>query len=411
MRLAVLTTGRQDWGHLRPLCEALAADPAFELKIIAGGMACSPAFGRIVDAVRDEGFPLAAELEWSPETADAVDQSSVALAEVGRALQVLQPDTLVLLGDRYETAAAALAATLLRVPIVHLHGGEETTGAIDNVLRHAITKLSHLHLVAHQAYAERVIQMGEDPATVHVVGALAVDNVLRRALPTREDLEHDLGISLEPPVGLVTVHPTTLGPDGSGEVEAVIDAVQAYPATWIVTLPNADPGHEHIREAFQALAAAPAALAAPDRPPAGPAANTAARAAQAPAPGKILLVPALGEERYLGLMKLAAFVLGNSSSGLVEAPSMRVPTVNVGDRQQGRIRSLSVIDVPPDTDAILAALHKAESQEFRAAVAWQPLPFGSGDAATRIVAILRQWRPPVPPRKAFYSMDLGTCAT
>jgi UDP-hydrolysing UDP-N-acetyl-D-glucosamine 2-epimerase len=377
MRIVVLTTGRQDWGLLRPLCDELSADRTFELRILAGGMACSVAFGRIVDEILDQGFDVAAELDWAPESRDCIEQSSAAMSMIGAALTAICPDALILLGDRYETAAAALSATLLGIPIVHLYGGEETEGAVDNVLRHAITKLSHLHLVAHQVYARHVIEMGEDPSCVHVVGSLAVDNLLRRALPDREELERVLGVTLVRPVGLVTVHPTTLRVGGEmSEVDAVTEAMRRYRATWIVTLPNADPGHQRIRDAFSALA--------------GESCN-------------IVAVPALGEERYLGLMKIADFVLGNSSSGLTEAPSLRVPTINVGDRQKGRIRSESVIDVPSDTDTILAALAKIESPRFRAVVAAQPPPFGSGDAASRIVAVLRDWSPPVPPRKPSYA--------
>lgn len=375
MRLVVLTTGRQDWGILRPLCEAVRDEDAFELAILAGGMACSSVFGRIVDTIRRQGFVVDAELDWAPEAQDAVAQASAAVSLVGAALRRLHPDALVLLGDRYETAAAALAATVLGIPIIHLYGGEETEGAIDNVLRHAITKMSHLHFVAHQAYADRVIQMGEDPLSVHVVGSLGVDNLLKLILPTRAELERHLGIQLERPLGLVTVHPATLSVRGHrNEVDAVIGAIRSYPATWVVTLPNADPGHEQIREAFLALA---------DESP------------------HVVAVSALGEERYLGLMRLADFVLGNSSSGIMEAPSMRVPTINVGDRQKGRIRSASVIDVPCDVDAILRALARAQSGDFRAAIATQHLPFGAGDAAERIVYVLRRWTPPLAPRKAF----------
>ena len=376
MRLVVLTTGRQDWGLLRPLCSALAADPSFDLRIVAGGMACSPTFGRVVDTIREQGLEVAAELDWKPERHSAVEQSAAALSMVAGALTKLQPDALVLLGDRFETAAAALAATILAVPIVHLFGGEETEGAVDNALRHAITKLSHLHLVAHPLYAERVIQMGEDPASVHVVGSLATA-LINRPLPDKPELERALGVELTEPIGLVTVHPTTLREDDQpSEVGAIIGAMEAYPATWIVTLPNTDPGHELIRAAFEELAAHV---------------------------DKVVVTPALGEERYLGLMQLAAFVLGNSSSGLTEAPALRVPTVNVGDRQKGRIRSASVIDVPPDTHAIVEALQKAASPEFRRSIATQPLPFGSGDAARRMVSALRDWKIPRPPRKAFHS--------
>lgn len=378
MRLAVLTTGRQDWGILRPLCEALQADPVFTVEILVGGMACSSAFGRIVEGIRAQGFEVAAEMDWAPEANEPARQTSVAVALVADALQRSRPDALVLLGDRYETAGAALAATVLGLPIVHLYGGEETEGAIDNALRHAITKLSHLHLVAHPLYADRVLQMGEAPATVHVVGSLGVDNLLKRKFPSREELSKSLGVKLGEPLGLVTVHPTTLSRGGAqNEVTAVIAAIKAFPATWVITLPNADTGHGEIRDALRALAEG-----SPN----------------------IVAVSALGEERYLGLMRQADFVLGNSSSGITEAPSLRVPTINVGDRQKGRVRSPSVLDVACDTQEILRAIRKALSPQWRAVIVRQPLPFGPGDAAERIVEVLKHWVPPRPPRKVFVEM-------
>lgn len=376
MRLAILTTGRQDWGILRPLCEALRADAGFSVEVLAGGMACSPAFGRVVDAIRALGFEVVEEMDWAPDVNDAVRQTSEAVALVGAALQRQPPDALMVLGDRYETAGAALAATVLGIPVVHLYGGEETEGAIDNALRHAITKLSHLHLVAHGAYAERVLQMGEPPSTVHVVGSLGVDNLVKLDRPTRAELEAAIGITLGRPLGLVTVHPTTLSRGGQpDEVSAVIAAIKAFPATWVITLPNADPGHAPIREALEALADGAANIAT---------------------------VSALGEERYLGLMRQADFVLGNSSSGITEAPSLRVPTINVGDRQRGRVRSPSVLDVACDEQEIVGAIRKALSPDWRARVDEQPLPFGDGHATERILAVLKAWVPPRPARKVFH---------
>lgn len=373
-RLAVLTTGRQDWGLLKPLCEKLSQSPAFEPLILAGGMACSPAYGRIVDAIRQASLPVSAELPWDLD-APAELQVGCAVESVARTLRQLEPEAIVLLGDRFETAAAALAATLLAVPIVHLHGGEETEGAIDNALRHAITKLSHLHLVAHPAYARRVLQMGEDPGTIHVVGSLAVDNMVGRPLRQRAWLEADLGVRLDAPVGLVTVHPTTLATrQRADEVDAVIGAMEQVDATWIVTLPNADPGNAPIRERLLDIAGR--------------------------RPG-VHAFQSLGEERYLALMALSFVVLGNSSSGVIEAPSLRVPSVNVGDRQKGRLRFPSIIDVPPDIPAIVEALSRVREEAFLSEVSGMSLPFGDGHASNRILEHLLQWCPPSPPRKRF----------
>ncbi len=378
LRLAVLTTGRQDWGLLRPLCAALRDDGHFELQLMAGGMACSPKFGRIIDDIRKNEFEIAHELPWEVEHAGAVEQSASALRTIGEALEIQTPDAIILLGDRFETASAALAATLLKIPIVHLYGGEETEGAFDNSLRHAITKLSHLHFVSHEVYARRVVQMGEDPTAVHVVGSLAVDNILRLQLPGRDELEAYLGLELNPPLGLVTVHPTTLASgENDATLEAVAEAMMMFEATWVVTLPNADPGNRAIRTRFLGMAA------------------------NAP---NVVTVNALGVERYLALMTLADFLLGNSSSGMTEAPSLRTPTINVGDRQKGRIRCPSIVDLPDDAASIIRALEDISGGSLDEEIKGMDLPFGEGDAAAKICAILAAWKPVNPPRKTFHSL-------
>ena len=375
MRWAVLTTGRQDWGLLRPLCEALRQERESELLLIVGGMACAEKHGKEVERVRAQGFDVADELPWSVEF-DAAVQASEALASVHDSLQRLQPTGLILLGDRFETAAAALAATLAKVPIIHLYGGEETEGAIDNSLRHAITKLSHLHFVTHDTYARRVRAMGEDPSNVYVVGSLAVDNIQRLQRKSIVELEDELEIALEPPIGLVTVHPTTLcGDRESTEVDAVAVAIDRLGGTWLVTLPNSDTGNRIVRQTMQSLAA---------RNP------------------RVHAFEALGETTYLQVMAVCDVVLGNSSSGLTEAPILGVPTVNVGDRQKGRMRCPSIIDVPPDPARIADAISVAIDEDFRAQAGNVACHLGSGDSATLITNVLRSWNPPRPPRKRFH---------
>lgn len=373
MRLAVLTTGRQDWGSLRSVCAALREDPAFDLRLLVGGMHVSARFGRTVRLIEGEGFVPAALLPWIPDRGDApaAEQAAVALRLCAEALRRERPDALLLLGDRFETAAAALAATLCLVPIVHLHGGEETEGAFDNALRHAVTKLAHLHLVSHPAHAARVIAMGEAPGAVHTVGAPGLDGARRIDLPDRGALEASLGLPLSAPVVVVTLHPATLGGDPGAEAAAVVAAMDAVPATYVVTLPNADPGHEAIRTALRAAAGRPGRVA----------------------------VEALGEKTFWGLLAHADAVLGNSSSALIEAPALGVPAVNVGDRQKGRLRGKNVIDAVADTPAIVGALRRALDPQFRRAIGSEGSPYGDGRSGARIVDVLRGWRPPVPPRK------------
>lgn len=372
-RLAVLSTGRQDWGILRTLCRLLQEDPAFQLALMLGGMHLSRRFGCARDQVVAEGFTPCEELAWVPEEGplNPEQQAAAAVRMVAEALGRQEPEALILVGDRFETASAALAATLRRLPIVHLHGGEETEGAMDNALRHAITKLSHLHFTSHSEHTARIVAMGEDPSTVHTVGAPGLDNLHRIDLPDRTTLERELGLPLQQRVVIVTLHPATLGASPAEEVAAVTAAMDEVEATYVITLPNTDPGSEVTRAGLLAAGLKPRRVA----------------------------VEALGERRYWGLMRVADAILGNSSSAVVEAPAIGLPAVNVGDRQKGRLRGGNLIDAPVDTAAIVQALRQALSTEFRRTAAAAPSPFGDGRASERIMQVLRQWSPPRPPIK------------
>jgi UDP-hydrolysing UDP-N-acetyl-D-glucosamine 2-epimerase len=373
--IALLTTGRQDWGILRSVAAGIREEPSLRLALVAGGMALSTRHGHPVDAMHADGYAPDAELAWIPDEADppADAQAAGALAAVGGWLRGARPDALVLVGDRLETAAAALAATLAAVPIVHLHGGEQTLGAFDDALRHAITKLAHLHLVSHEEHARRVVALGEDPAAVHVVGAPGLDNLWRDDLPGRAELESLAGIPLEPPLVLVTVHPATLEADPAAAARAVAAAMDAVPATYLVTLPNADPGGDEARRLLEAAVAA----------------DPARRAA----------VASLGERAWWGALRLADAMLGNSSSALIEGPAVRLPAVDVGDRQAGRRRSASVLATPADPGAVTAALRRALDPATRAAIPPLDPGLADGRAGERAARIIAAWQPPVPPRK------------
>ncbi len=373
--LAVLTTGRQDWGILRSTCVALRERPGFRLDVVTGGMHLSARHGHTVDQVRADGFDPVGLAWLDDDAATPADvQSGRALEAFGGYLRAAKPDAVLLVGDRFETAAAALAATVNRVPIAHLHGGEQTLGAFDDALRHATTKLAHLHLVSHDEHARRVVAMGEDPATVHVVGAPGLDAAFRADLLDAEALATQLGVPLAHPVVLVTVHPATLGGDPAVEAAAVAAAMRAVPATYIVTMPNVDPGAEPIRVGLQ-------------------------QAVKAAPPGTAVALDALGELRYWSLLRLADAMLGNSSSGLTEAPAVGLPVVNVGERQAGRLRWSNVIDAPADPDGVVAALSKALDPAFRETVQSDRPPHSDGRAGERIADIITAWQPPRPPRK------------
>lgn len=369
-RIAVLTTGRQDWGILRSTCVALSG--RCNLRIWAAGMACDPQFGDVATVIAGEGFETI-RLPWSHRTDAPESALAAACTVLGKAMKDWACDALLMVGDRFETAAVALAATVLSVPVVHLHGGEETEGAFDNALRHAITKLAHLHFVSHETYAERVRQMGEPSDAVMVVGAPGLDNLRRQDLPTAAELERTLGIALEQPLVLVTVHPETLSSAPSATAIAVAAAMDAVPATYVVTLPNADPGADQVREIMKAAGSGP----------------------------KRVAKTALGERNYWGLLKLADAVLGNSSSAVIEAPSLHLPAVNVGDRQAGRLRAISVIDVKPTPEAVIGGLQQALRPEFRAAARLEKPTFGDGTAGRKIADRLLAWHPQLPLRKRF----------
>ncbi len=360
MRIVVLTTGRQDWGILRSTCLALRSTQ--QVVVLAGGMACDEKFSRVAQLAKDEGFDVdVAPWNVSPEHIE--QEMAEATGAIGAALRKLRPDAFLMVGDRYETAAAALVATAMMIPVIHLHGGEETEGALDNLFRHSISKLAALHFVSHETYAKRLRQMGEASASIVVVGAPGVDNLTRADLPTREELEADLGLALDAPLVLVTVHPSTLNQDPAADARAVCRAMAQVDATYLVTLPNSDPGSQSVRELMVAAGVGPRRLA----------------------------VSSLGERRYWGLLRVADAMMGNSSSGLIEAPVVSLPVVNVGDRQAGRLRGANVLDVAAEPGRIAEALRKAVSPAFRESVRSQPPLFGDGHAGERIAKVISTW--------------------
>lgn len=371
-RLAALTTGRQDWGILRSTCTLLNQDPDWDLRLLVGGMHLSTRFGRTEFELREDGFEAAESLPWIDDehATEALDQAGRAIRAVGGALVRQRPEALLVVGDRFETAAAAMAATIGRVPVIHLHGGEETEGSIDNALRHAITQMAQLHLVSHEVHRERVISMGMDPSTVHVVGAPGLDNLRREDLPGPAELSRRLGLELNSPLVVVTLHPATASSTTpQEEAAALCEAMDAVDATYVITLPNTDPGHLLLREHLIGASKKPRRVA----------------------------VDALGSRLYWGLLRLAAAMLGNSSSAIIEGSALGLPAVNIGSRQQGRLRGENVIDAPPEAAAIATALTEALSPATRRRLQGKAGPFGSGRSASLILDRLRAWRPPFSP--------------
>jgi UDP-hydrolysing UDP-N-acetyl-D-glucosamine 2-epimerase len=368
--VAVLTTGRQDYGLLRGSMAALRA-AGVSVRVWAGGMHLDASYGDSLAAMASDGNAPDALVGDRDAVSDPTAAAAATMRGTSSAIRERRPDALVLIGDRSETLAAALASTLEGVPIVHLHGGEETEGAVDNACRHAITKLAHLHLVSHACHARRVIQMGEDAAAVIVVGAPGLDNLWTQGLPDRAALETRLGVPLVDPVVLVTLHPETLGVAPHIALATLSAAMERVDATYLVTLPNNDTGGSEIRAEWRRWAAGRE---------------------------KVIVVEALGTDHYWAALRLATAVLGNSSSGVIEAPAANVPVVNVGDRQRGRLRTGAIEDVPWSANAITDALRRALTGATPRA-SGESYPRGA--AAPRIARAIATWRPSLPARKAF----------
>jgi len=367
MRSICIVTGtRAEYGLLRPVMRALQARDDFTLQIVATGMHLSQEFGYTAQSITADGFRIDEKVEMLLSSDSAVGiTKSIGLGVIGfaDAFARLAPDLVMVLGDRFEMLAAVQAALIARIPVAHLCGGDTTEGAFDESIRHAITKMSHLHFVSNEQAADRVRQMGENPDRVFNVGSSGIDAILELPLLDRSELEQQLGIAIRPRMLLTTYHPETLGTcssaDQLGELFAALDTLCAEDqgCSVLFTMPNADTGGRELMRLISDYAAAREHVSA----------HTS-----------------LGHLRYLSAMKLAAAVVGNSSSGLYEAPSLRVPTVNIGDRQKGRLRAASVIDCGAARNDILAALRTALSMDCSHTVN----PYGNGNTAQRIVEAL-----------------------
>lgn len=359
-RICVVTGSRADYGLLTGLMREIAADPALVLQVVATGSHLSPRFGHTVDAIRADGYKVDAEvpLDLADDSRFAIAKAAgQALSGMAEAFERLQPEVVVVLGDRYEIFAAAGAALLLGIPIAHIHGGELTLGAVDDALRHAVTKMASLHFAAAHDYARRIAQMGEPSERIFEVGAPGIDLMRAIAFSDAQALGADLGLPLFNPLLLVTYHPVTKRADDEGaaldELLAALERLQD--ARIVITGVNADAGNQVVSERMEAFAKRHS--------------------------DRVSLHASLGQVRYLSAMRLSAAVIGNSSSGVIEAPALGIPTVNIGARQNGRLKAYSVIDCPEDAEAIFNAVKKALDPSFRASIVGQPLPYGHGGAA------------------------------
>jgi len=366
MKVAVVTGTRAEFGLLAPLMHKIESSEKLDLQLIVTGAHLLAEFGSTVGEIRAEGFtidrtvPEITSASTGQEVARQVGAGVIAFTD---ALGELAPDAVLLLGDRYELLAAATAAFFLDIPIVHVHGGEVTQGAFDDAIRHVISKFARVHAVAAPEYAERLIRAGEQPDSVHVVGGLGVDALANVQRLSRHELEAELGIRLGDPLFLVTYHPVTAAAhDTKREIASLAAALEAFPeATVVFTLPNADPEHEIITMALEQ------AVLRRDR---------------------WHLFSSLGTRNYVSLLSEAAVVVGNSSSGLLEAPSLEVPTVNIGPRQDGRLAAQSVLPCGTNQEEIEENITRGISREFADSIRGMESPYGKPGATDRIIALL-----------------------
>lgn len=360
-RVAVVSTSRADAGLLSCLMKRLHSDKRFHLQAIACGSHLSAAHGRTASEIEVGGIRLAARVATSSggSPLSAAQALGRGLSGFASAFTRLRPDLLVVLGDRYELLAATAAAVLLKIPIVHIHGGESTEGVIDEQVRHAVTKLSHIHLPAAEIYKRRLLTMGEDPRFVRCFGAPGLESIRSLDPFSRVELSKRVGLPIDRGTAVLTWHPDDSGAEG---LSATLSALDASGLRVVATAGGADAG--------------------------GAALNARVSRWCAARKGRAAFVASLGHRGYLSLARLCGAVVGNSSSGIIEAPSLRVPTVNVGTRQKGRLSSPSVIDCAPTRAAILAALKRASSPAFRRRRCKGVNVYGNGDFSARAVKFL-----------------------
>lgn len=368
-KIVILTATRAEYGLLAPIIKKLDQYIEIDVRVVATGAHLSPEFGMTVNEIKNDGIKVDKEIDilLSSDTPTAISKT-MGLAMIGFAeyFAECKPDALMVLGDRYETLAVCIAALNARIPIIHLYGGEATEGLIDEAVRNAITKLSYLHFTSTDTYRDRVIQMGEAPDRVYKVGAMGVENALHTKFLSKQELEVSLGCTLSEKFAVLTFHPVTLEHNtAETQIDELIKAIEMYPdITFICTKANADMDGRIINERLQRCAETHK---------------------------NVYLFNSLGVRRYLSTLSYAQFVIGNSSSGIMEVPSFRIPTINIGDRQKGRIQAKSVINCMPDKKSIVEAIEKALSDDFKRAVNEMQNPYGDGNSSDIIVNVTRDY--------------------
>ena len=384
-KITVLTATRAEYGLLSPIIHELLTNDFFDVKVVVTGAHLSLDFGLTYKEIEADGVIIDKKIEilTDSDTSTAVSKSmGLAMMKFAEYFEESRPDILMVLGDRYETLAVCCAAMNARIPIVHLYGGETTEGAIDEAVRHAITKMSYFHFTSTEEYRKRVVQLGENPERVFTVGGVGIENALKMPLLSLEELEESIQFKLDKPYVVVTFHPTTLE-EGSAQKQfaEILAAIDENPdMKYIFTKANADANGRVINRMIDEYV--------------GKREN-------------VVAFESLGVKRYLSALKYATMVLGNSSSGLLEVPSFKIPTINIGDRQKGRLKAESVIDCEPIKSAVCDSIKKALSPEFAALAGTVKNPYGDGNTSKKLVSILEREikNAGINLKKKFYDVD------
>lgn len=383
MKICIATGTRAEYGLLKPLIDKISVEPSFSLQLLVTGAHLSPEFGLTYKQIEKDGYKIDQKVEMllSSDTAEAITKS-MGLGMIGYAdaFNQLKPDLLIILGDRYEMLAIASAALISRIPIAHIHGGEITEGAYDDAIRHAITKMSSLHFTSTEAYRKRVIQLGEQPDKVFNVGAIGLDNFRSLKLLSKEELEKELNITFKKFNYLVGFHPETLSDKSGGEqFSELLKAIDKQEDSFFIfTKANADTDGRIINRIMKEYV------------------NMNS--------DKAVSFDSLGSLRYLSVMKFVTAVVGNSSSGILEAPSVPTATINIGDRQKGRIQAESIVNCTVKKEDIAYAFEQVKDDAFRQKTAEVENPYGDGTASNQIMKVLKSISTETFRHKIFYDL-------
>ena len=385
-QIVILTSTRADYGLLSCVIKKLMRDKGVNVRLAVTGMHLAAEFGLTYKEIEKDGIKIDRKIEILMSSDTSVSMSKtmgMAMISFADYFEEVRPDALLVLGDRYETLAVCCAALNAKIPIIHLHGGETTEGAIDEAIRHSITKMSYLHFTSTEEYRRRVIQLGENPERVYNVGSLGVENVLHQPLLSKEELESKLKLKLSMPYAVVTYHPVTLESSDIYEtVKMFLNALdQNKDMFYIITRSNADAGGRQINLMLEEYAAHR---------------------------NNVRVYDSLGMLVYLSAVKYSEMVIGNSSSGILEVPSFQIPTVNIGDRQKGRIRAESVIDCKEDTESIVKAIKKAKSPEFKKKCSQTKNPYEGVKTSDTIVELIKKniFDKKAEIKKKFYDIEM-----